>query len=89
MTNTRSPSTTQKCHKLKEVTKSKWKQDSEIFDNNNNIDCINSDNKNECNEDEGEIPAGITDTMLTPTDFLEDNERQHVLNVAQAKVISH
>lgn len=33
-------------------------------------------------EDEEEIPAGVTDTMLTPTDFLGDNERQYVLNVA-------
>ena len=25
-------------------------------------------------EDDAEIPAGVTDTMFTPTDFLEDNE---------------
>ena len=25
-------------------------------------------------EDDAEIPAGVTDTMLTATDFLEDNE---------------
>ena len=34
---------------------------------------------------EAEIPTGFTDTMLTPTHFLEDNERQHILNVARAE----
>ena len=29
-----------------------------------------------------EVPAGVTDTMLTATDFLEDNEHQNILNVA-------
>jgi hypothetical protein len=33
-------------------------------------------------EDEAEISAGITDTMLTSPDFVTDNERQHILNVA-------
>ena len=33
-------------------------------------------------EDEAEIPAGITDTILTSPDFVTDNERQHILNVA-------
>ena len=33
-------------------------------------------------EDEAEIPAGVTDTMLTATDFLGDSECQYVLNVA-------
>jgi hypothetical protein len=36
------------------------------------------------NEDEAEMPAGITDTMLTTPDFVTDNERQHILNVAPA-----
>ena len=36
-------------------------------------------------EDEAEVPAGVTDTMLTATDFLEDNERQHICNVAPAE----
>lgn len=39
--------------------------------------------KDEWSEDEAEIPAGVTDTMLTATDFLEDNERHH--NVAPAE----
>ena len=33
-------------------------------------------------EDGVEIPAGVTDTMLTATDFLEDNERAQIYNIA-------
>ena len=33
-------------------------------------------------EDEAEIPAGVTDTMLTNTDFVEDNGSQCILSVA-------
>ncbi|CAB4032107.1 ATP-dependent DNA helicase PIF1, partial [Paramuricea clavata] len=33
-------------------------------------------------KDEAEIPVGDTDTMLTSPDFLTENERQHILNVA-------
>ena len=33
-------------------------------------------------EDEAEIPAGVTDTMLTSTDFVEDNGSQCILSVA-------
>jgi len=33
-------------------------------------------------KDEAEIPADVTDDMLTATDFLGDAERQNVLNVA-------
>jgi len=36
-------------------------------------------------EDEAEVPAGVTDTVLTATDFLEDNEQQNILNVAPAE----
>ena len=42
----------------------------------------NNDNEDQWSEDEAEVPAGITDTMLTATDFMTNNERQHVLNVA-------
>ena len=31
------------------------------------------------------IPAGVTDTMLTSSDFLENNERQVIMNVAPAE----
>ena len=40
-------------------------------------------------EDEGETPAGVTDTMLTATDSLEDSERQQILNVAPGEVSRH
>ena len=33
---------------------------------------------NDWSEDDAEIPAGVTDTMLTATDFLEDNERAQI-----------
>ena len=36
-------------------------------------------------EDDAEIPAGVTDTMLTATDFLEDNERAQIYNIAPAE----
>lgn len=51
-------------------------QKSEIVDehNCNDIGSQKSDNQDESSEDQGEIPADVTDTMLTPTDFLEDNE---------------
>ena len=49
--------------------------------------CINCDqvpvnDKDNWSEDEVEIDAGVTDTMLTATDFMTDNERQQILNVA-------
>lgn len=45
------------------------------------LSCINENN---WSEDEDEIPVGVTDTMLTATDFLNDNERENILNVAPA-----
>ena len=33
-------------------------------------------------EVDAEIPAGVTDTMLTATDFLGDDERQQIYNIA-------
>ena len=33
-------------------------------------------------EDDAEIPGGVTDTMLTAVDFLEDNERAQIYNIA-------
>ncbi len=37
------------------------------------------------NEDEAEIPAGVTDSMLTAPDFVDDNERQTIYNFAPAE----
>ena len=36
----------------------------------------------ECSEDKAEIPTGVIDSMITPPDFVDDSERQHMLNVA-------
>ena len=33
-------------------------------------------------EEDAEIPSGVTDTMLTATDFLDDNEGQQIYNIA-------
>ena len=38
-------------------------------------------------EDDAEIPAGVTDTMLTAIDFLEDNERAQIYNIAPGEGI--
>ena len=38
--------------------------------------------EDEWSEDEAEIPAGVTDTMLTKTDFIEDSETKYNLSVA-------
>ena len=54
--------------------------------------CANTASNTNCDEvvetedqwsdDEAEIPAGVTDTMLTNTNFVEDNGSQCILNVA-------
>ena len=38
-----------------------------------------TDEDDEFSEDEAEISAGVTDSMLTPPDFVHDSERQHIL----------
>ena len=42
------------------------------------------DDNDEWSKNETESPAGVTDTMLTSTDFVE-NERQYILNLAPAE----
>ena len=42
----------------------------------------NTCNDDEWSEDEAEIPAGVIDSILTPTDFLDDSEREQIHNVA-------
>ena len=53
--------------------------------NNDNNDSDRVDKADDWSEDEAKILAGVTDTMFTATDFLEDNEKQHILNVAPAE----
>ncbi|CAB4001647.1 Hypothetical predicted protein [Paramuricea clavata] len=38
--------------------------------------------EDEWTEDVAEIPAGVTDSMLTPPDFVNDSERQEIYNFA-------
>ncbi|CAB4028418.1 Hypothetical predicted protein, partial [Paramuricea clavata] len=64
--------------------------DDQISEGSETVDCnadktqqiLTCDDDNNWSEDEAEMPAGITDTMLTSPDFLTDNERQHILNLA-------
>ena len=60
---------------------------------NSNMKSVNSTIGIECNKiqqisddddhwSEDEVPAGVTDTRLTTPDFMTDNERQYILNVA-------
>ena len=53
--------------------------DNEMEWNGNLSENLNNQNES---EDVQQIPAGVTDTLFTATDFLEDNERQNILNVA-------
>ena len=55
---------------------------SEACESRNVSDDILTDQDSEFSEDEAEIPAGVTDSMLTPPDFVDDSEREHILNVA-------
>ena len=38
--------------------------------------------EDEWSEDKTEIPAGVTDTMLTPPDYVDNSERQQIYNIA-------
>jgi hypothetical protein len=39
--------------------------------------------EDEWSEDEVEIPAGVTDSMLTPPDFVNDDERQEIYHLVK------
>ena len=56
-------------------------------ENNPTIKPVDSKN-DDWSEGEAEIPAGVTDTMLTATDFLNDNERQHIMLHLQKEIYS-
>ena len=50
---------------------------------NDEDDQITSNSpQDEWTEDEAEIPASVTDSMLTPPDFVNDSERQEIYNFA-------
>ena len=62
-----------------------------VFHNNENSsnsvnETISHRPEDDWSEDEAEIPAGVTDNMLTPTDFVDDTERQEIyINFAPAE----
>ena len=56
-----------------------WNRNADIQPTTENVDDLKSD---DFSEDEADIPAGVTDTMLTAPDFLDDSERQQIYNVA-------
>lgn len=56
--------------------------DNEMECNDNLSENLNNQNES---EDVQQIPAGVADTLFTATDFLEDNERQNILNVASGE----
>lgn len=60
-------------------------QSAVLTGSSSDTDSENLDNENDMREHEAEIHAGVTDTMLTSPDFLEDSEGWHILNVAPAE----
>ncbi|XP_028418500.1 uncharacterized protein LOC114543885 [Dendronephthya gigantea] len=55
---------------------------SDIETSNGEDDLTSNLPEDEWSEAEAEIPAGVTDSMLTPPDFVSDSERQEIYNVA-------
>ena len=53
---------------------------SKIQTNTNRNEVLETEDQ--WSEDEAEIPAGVTDTMFTSTDFVEDSESHYILSVA-------
>lgn len=46
---------------------------------------MSQNDEDEWSEDEAEICAGVTDTLLTPPDYVDHNEQQRILNLAPAE----
>ena len=58
---------------------------SDLENRNLNASDDQTNLEDDWSEDEAEIPAGITDSMLTAPDFVDDNERQSIYNFAPAE----
>ena len=58
-----------------------------IFGNSQSINAEKQkcSSDGEWSEDEAEIVAGVTDTMLTATNFVDDSEHENILNIAPGK----
>ena len=52
-----------------------------VISNDEKSQTIENSVEDEWSEDETEIPADITDTMLTPPDYVDNSERQQYYNV--------
>ena len=50
--------------------------------NETDSETIDNSVEDECSEDKTEIPPGVTDTMLTPPDYVDNSERQQIYNIA-------
>ena len=55
---------------------------SSAISNDTDSQAIKKSVEDEWSEDETEIPAGVTDTMLTPPDYVHNTERQQIYNIA-------
>ena len=53
-----------------------------VISNDTDSQTVENSVEDEWSEDETEIPAGVTDTMLTPPDYVDNSERQQIYNVA-------
>ena len=63
---------------------------SDTIDENHedNIDSEGLDSQNKLHENGAETPAGVTDTMFTATEFLEEDERQNILSPRTTKLFT-
>ena len=55
---------------------------SSAISNDTDSQAIKNSVQDEWSEDEAEIPAGVTNTMLTPPDYVDNTERQQIYNIA-------
>ena len=55
---------------------------SSAIPNDTDSQTVENSVEDECSEDKTEIPAGVTDTMLTPPDYVDNSERQQIYNIA-------
>ena len=53
-----------------------------VISNDEKSQTIENSVEDEWSEDETEIQACVTDTMLTPPDYVDNGERQQIYNVA-------
>ena len=68
---------------LREVQESLGETDNtSVISNDTDSQTVENSVEDEWSEDETELPAGVTDTMLNPPDYVDNSERQQIYNVA-------